>query len=687
MEDKSKRINDERKNLESEIFPVPFSLENLKENINISTVSSSLLSKEQIMNNAIEYHSKGKILEAVKYYEMFVSLGFHDPIIFSNYGVVLKQMGKTSEAIKIYKQSIKLFPSHPGAFSNLGNLYKEMGEFEDAKKYTQLALDITPNNPEAHYNLGLINYECGDFLQAEFHTREAIKLRSNYIEAYHNLGMILFYRDQLNEAEFYALKSLKINPNYSIALSSLGTILTKLGRYEEAMIAFKKSLNNDINNSITIARLLSIFSRLLDWDEVEKYSTLYSQLGINGDSISPMLFLFLEDNPEKDLKRAINYDEKHPIKYKKAKLNKVIFQNKSKIRIGYFSSDFNNHAVSHLLIRIIELHNKSEFEIYAYSLSKKNDIYTERIKNNVFCFRNISECSDLDIVQIVREDELDIAIDLNGYTTNNRITIFKYNLAPIQINYLGYPGSTGMQNFDYILADKILIPEESKRFYSEKVLYMPNSLFPHDDKKVISSRKFRKEELGLPENGFVFTCFNSTRKISRRDFNLWMRLLKKIDNSVLWILKPSDYARDKIFLELDKYSLSHNRIIFAERMNLDEHLSRHSCGDLFLDTINYNAGTTATDCLWSGKPLITMAGKSFSSRLGASILTACNLDELITYNESEYERLAIDLATNKYNLDSICEKIKNNRHCHLFDSFKYARDLEKIYKSLIIKFK
>jgi len=389
----------------------------------------------------------------------------------------------------------------------------------------------------------------------------------------------------------------------------------------------------------------------------------------------------LEDDPAHHLKRAINF-HREIIKEELPNLN---YKKKSKINIGYFSSDFNRHAVSFLLTKVFELHDQSHFNIYAYSLSKQDDDYTKRIRDAVYCFREVSDLGDLEIVDLARNDQLDIAIDLNGYTLNNRASIFSYRVAPIQINYLGYPGTLGSKSYDYILADKVLIPEENQKFYMEKVLYLPYTCEPYDNTKYISNREFTREELGLPLDGFIFTCFNRIEKITRTEFQIWMRLLQKIDTSVLWILKPHEAAIKNIFNEVEKYGIDKERIIFAEKMGLDDHISRHYCGDLFLDTFNYNAATTASIALSCGLPIITLLGKSFSARIAASILSACDLNELITHSQLEYEELAYELATNDEKLSGIREKIRNKKDSSYFDTNQFTKGLENIYRNIVPK--
>ena len=283
----------------------------------------------------------------------------------------------------------------------------------------------------------------------------------------------------------------------------------------------------------------------------------------------------------------------------------------------------------YLIKGLFELHDKEQFDIYIYSMNSKEDELTDELKKNVNIFRNISDLSDENAVCIAREDSLDIAVDLMGYTKNMRLSIFSLRVAPIQISYLGYPGSTGAECIDYLIADKIIIPDKFKKFYSEKVIYMPNCYQCNDNNRKTSKKEFRKTQLGLPENAFVFACFNANNKITSNEFDIWMSLLKKIKNSVLWLYKSNNYSAINLKKESEKRGVESSRIIFADRVSNEDHLSRIKCADLFLDTFNYNAHTTASDALWSGVPVITKQGKSFSARVCSSLLTSLNLEELI----------------------------------------------------------
>ncbi|WP_269608783.1 tetratricopeptide repeat protein [Prochlorococcus marinus] len=811
---------EQRKNNFTEIktFPVPFTFTKTKENIALSTNASSKYSKEQIINQAIQYHLQGNIKEASRYYKYCLSQGYKDTKVFCNYGIILKDLGKLQEAEISTRKAIKLKPDFAEAHSNLGNILIDLGKLEEAETSTRKAIELNPNYAEAHYNLGNIfsdlgklkeaelsyckaielnpnyaeahynlgnilkelgklieaelsyckaielnpNYaeahynlgnilkELGKLIEAELSLRKAIELKPDFVEAHLNLGSVLsdlgksqdaevYTRkaielkpelaeahlnlgnilrdlDKLKDAEISTRKAIQINPKYAMAHSNLGSILMDLGKSQDAEIstrkaidlkpdfadaysnlgailmdldkleeanqAYQKSLEIDPKQIHLISNIIYTLSRLCMWDEIEKYLPDLNRIGIEGKAIGPLALMYIEDNPLNHLKRAIKYNQEH----KREELPNINHNNNNnKIKIGYFSADFRNHPLTHLLLRTLELHDKSKFEIYAYSLSNMKDDYTIRVQKAVSVFREIHNLSDLDIVKLARNDQIDIALDLNGITKYSRISIFSYRVAPIQINYLGYAGSLGSDSYDYILADKVIIPEENKKFYTEKVLHLPNSSFPHDNTRKISVNKFSREQLGLPPDGFVFTCFNSIHKITRKEFNIWLRLLHKVERSVLWIKKPHQAAMNNLYAELTHHGIDKERIIFAENMELDDHFSRHSCADLFLDTFNFNAANTANFALSSDVPVITLLGKSYSARIAASILNACNLNELVTTSYSEYESLAYELATNKEKLKTIREKLRNKNKLSFFDSSKFTNELEIMYSNLVNK--
>ncbi|WP_251374578.1 hypothetical protein [Polynucleobacter sp. es-EL-1] len=394
----------------------------------------------------------------------------------------------------------------------------------------------------------------------------------------------------------------------------------------------------------------------------------------------PFTLLALSDNPELQKKSAeIYFQNKYPVN---PILGPIIKRPRNKkIRVAYFSADFHDHATGHLIAELFELHDRCQFELVGFSFGPiSNDGMRLRLKKAFDNFIEVGNKSDIEIARLSRDLEVDIAIDLKGFTKDSRTGVFSYRAAPIQVNYLGYPGTMGAEYIDYIIADKTLIPTEFQSGYSEKVIYLPNSYQVNDRRRSISNKKFSRQDLGLPENNFVFCCFNNNYKILPPTFASWMRLLKAIPRSVLWLFQDNPRASENLLEEATQHGVDASRLIFAERMPLAEHLARHRHADIFLDTFPCNAHTTASDALWAGLPVLTLMGESFASRVAASLLHAIGLPELITSTQGEYEALAIELAKNPKRLADIKAKLANNRMSSpLFNTPLFTRNLETAY--------
>jgi protein O-GlcNAc transferase len=422
-------------------------------------------------------------------------------------------------------------------------------------------------------------------------------------------------------------------------------------------------------------------AQICDWNGISNDKGFIPNLGINKQSIAPFSLLSLEDAPERHRKRSEIFTKDKfflsPIEF-----NIRHKQQSRKIRVGYFSADFKEHVVSRLIIPILERHNRNDFQIYGYSIKPTNEDYIKKQLISSFdVYRDVTQITDKEIALLAREDEIDIAIDLNGYTQNSRTRIFAYRAAPIQISYLGYPGTMGASFMDYIIADHNLIPESSQSFYSEKPIYLPNTYMPGNNNSEISKRHLSREELGLPQNAFVFCAINNSYKITPQVFEIWTRLLQKVKGSVLWLLSPNDDVKFNLIRAASVNGISSDRLVFAEPKPYEEYIAQFSKADLFLDTFIYNAGATANHVLWAGLPIVTKIGKSYTSRMAASMLNAVGLGELVTKTDKEYEDLIFDLATNTEKLKRVREKLSKNRLSEpLFDTELYIRHLEEGYR-------
>ncbi len=474
-------------------------------------------------------------------------------------------------------------------------------------------------------------------------------------------------------------QALKLNPNYAEGFYNTGLVLKAMGNQAKSKeyfsLAYKiKKTINYLNSYIySIARETCDWSelKLLEKDIIEK---------INIKKI-PFTCVTVIEEDNKLLEIAKNYTN-DVFTIKTHYLENLKNYNHKKIRLGYFSSDLREHAVSYLIAELIELHDRSQFEVYAFSFDpgRIGDTMRPRLMDAFDHWHDVQSLSDIEVAKLARTLEIDIAINLNGHTQGARNDIFAYRAAPIQINYLGYPGTMGADYMDYIVADRIVIPEENQKYYSEKVLYLPDCYQANDTKRPIAEEIPTRAECGLPETGFVFACFNASYKITPEVFDSWMRILSAVEGSVLWILAEGDEARKNLQQEAEKRQINKKRIKFMERVNTKKHIARQKLADLFLDTSPYNAHTTASDALLVGLPILTKIGKTFPARVSASLLTAIGLEELITKSSEEYEKKAIELAQDPKKLQEIKAKLLQNKETYpLFNTRRFTKNIECLY--------
>ena len=628
----------------------------------------------QIMNRAFKYHSEGNISEAKKSYQYLIKEGFQDIRVFNNYGMILVNLGDLKQAKFFINKVIELNPKDELAYSNLGGILKDLGEFEEAVFSIRKAIKLNPSNALSHCNLGGILKDIGDFEEAELIIRKAIKLNPNNAASHFNLGGTLKELGKLKEAILSINKSIELNPDFSESYSLLGSIYEDLGKSDHAIKFYKKAIQLNEKSSVAKSQLIKCKGNICDWSNKENEKKWLDYIGIEGPSINPLGLFYYQDDPIKQLQRSKNLFEK---RFSRKSIDISPRKNK-KICVGYFSADFRAHPVMYLFSSILKLHDKSKFEIYLYSFTPQEDEYTEIAKTSGCIFRDIKCLTDIEAVKLARKDNIDIAIDLMGYTKNHRMNIFSYRVAPIQISYLGYPGSTGSNSIDYIIADNILIPKVNEKHYTEKIIRMPHCFQCNDNTKEISQEIISRKEFNLPENGFVFTSFCANKKITAQEFDVWMRLLKRIKGSVLWLFKSNRYSAENLIKEAMKRNINPKRIIFTSKLpSLKQHLARYSLGDLGLDTFNYNGHATTSDALWSGLPVITKIGKSYAARVSASLLTSLGLEELITTNEEEYEEKAFELASNPEKLIQLKSKLAELRKTSpLYNSNLFTKNLE-----------
>ena len=648
---------------------------------------------QEIFNNAKQLHQSGKIKEAQKLYIKIIESNKNNYQLFFLLGTSFLQIDKYNEAINYLNSSINLNPNFPNTFNNRGIALAEIKKYLDAINDYNQALKLKPNFFDAILNKGVALKNIKQFDEAIDCFELGIKLNPKNSEIYNNLGNV-FKEQFLYEKAITCYKaSIKLNQNYANPYNNLGIIFQAQHKFKDAKINYSKALSLDDNLENLLGNNFYNNQYICNWDKYdEELVKIKKSIISKKNIIDPFVFLGISDNAtlhKLNAETLIDKKFNNPNTiFKKTNLRK-----NNKIKIGYFSAEFHRHPVLFLMTDIYKNHDKSSFEIFAFShgpSNKEKNPWRDLIKPYFDDFYDISKKSTNEVVKLSRDLEIDIAINLTGLTENHRTDIFMQRVAPIQINYLGYPGTMGTNSIDYIIADKIIIPEELKKNYSEDILYLPNCYQPNvknlftDKRKVI--KKFYRSNFGLPENDFVFCSFNSNYKITPFIFNAWMNILNKVKKSVLWIYVYNELARQNLILEAKKRGVDPKRIIFADKFSIiEDHLQRIKLADIFLDTFPYNAHTSASDSVRMGLPLITMMGNSFASRVAASILSSVNMSELVTKNITEYENLAIELGNNKLKFAEIKKNMnKNIKKSLLFDSIKLTKNLENIYKELVI---
>ena len=603
---------------------------------------------------------------------------------YINLGITLDELSRFDEAELYFKKAIELKPDYILAYNNLGATLHKLAKFDEAEEIYKKAIELKPNYAEAYFNLGNLMKDFHKLDKAEDNFKKAIEHKSNYVEAYNNLGTIYNDLNRLEDAEISYKKAIIFNPQYAKSYNNLGAIQFSLKRFEESLLSYNRASELKPDMDYLMGTLLHTKMHLCLWDNLEKNLQELTKKINEGKKVSlPFPILSLIDDPDIQWKMAkINTNHKFPKSNIFPKISH--YHSHKKIKIAYFSSDFRDHPVARLNADIYEIHNRKKFEIHAFSFGlNTNDEFNIRIKKSVDHFHDIRMTSDIDVVKLARFHEIDIAIDLVGFTAGGRQSIFAMLAAPIQVSYLGYPGTMSADYIDYLIADYTLIPLDKQNYYSEKIIYMPNSYQPNSSKRDNLKITLLRDEFELPKNSFVFCCFNNNYKITPTTFVSWMKILKATRDSVLWLLVDNIKAIKNLKREATKLGVNEDRLIFAKHVSNKEHLKRIQLADLFIDTFPYNAHTTASDALKMGLPVLTCTGNSFASRVVASLLNAIKLPELITTTQNEYETLAIELATHPKKIKIIKDKLINNfKITPLYDTHLYVKHLETAYSTI-----
>jgi len=629
-------------------------------------------------------HAQGDFSGALALYDAIILARPDLEEVHANRGVVLRDMRRFEEALASFNRAIELNPGLAEAYSNRGFVLTELGHLTKALADLDHAIKLRPDLPDAHNNRGVTLRRLNRLAEALKSYDRAIALYPAYGEAWSNRGEIYAALEQLDPATQSFERALSLMPGHVDTLLNCALIFQKKKRFRDAATLLNRVAHIDPAHKFLLFRMAFGALQHCDWSMQDLLRPRLNFECPAGKSIvAPLALLGYLDDPAALRLSSAHYlkDLAGPAAF--AMERPTLFSH-DKIRIAYLSSDFHEHATAYLMVDLIERHDRSRFEVHGVSFGPPDQSEMHKRMRGAFDqFHDVHSWSDSEVVDLGRRLEVDIAIDLKGYTSGERPGIFTQRAAPIQVNYLGYPGTMADECWDYIIADPTVLPRTEQPFYSEKIVHLGCCYQPSDPGRRVDPAPARAGQ-GLPEKGFIFCCFNNHSKITRPAFDIWMRLLRAVPNSVLWLLEGS--ASDTLQSEARARGVDAGRVVFAPLVSQSAHLARLSLADLVLDTLPYNAHTTASDALWTGVPIATCRGKSFAGRVAASLLTAIGLPELITENPADYEALALELALNDIYFESVRQKLSANKHtAPLFDANNFRANIEKAYSSMIEK--
>ncbi len=626
---------------------------------------------------------RGHLVEADELLARALAIHPRHPEALYNHGLALAKLGRHDAALARYDAALALRPDFAPALSDRGAALFALARHDEAVASFDRALAIAPRLVAAHYNRSAALLALKRFAEAKASCDAALAMAPDLPEALNNRGSALTQLKRLDEALASYDRAVALKPDFAEALYNRGSALADLGRHDDASRDFVRAFALDARLPLLDAMLLHSRMHCCDWPTFEEQSRRIIDGVQAGQPVSdPLTLLGVTDSAEDQLRCARTWirDTCPP---SPAPLWSGERYAHDRIRIAYLSADLREHPVAYLAAELFERHDRARFETVAVSFgSAAPCAMRARLQRTFDRFLDVRQESDLAVAQRLRELEIDIAVDLNGITTGARTGILALRPAPIQVNYLGFPATMGADYIDYLIADRYVIPEGRRAQYAERVVYLPDTFQANDATRRLAAAPARAD-LGLPARGFVFCSFNSSYKITPAMFDLWMRLLQQVAGSVLWLVRSNPAVEANLRREAAARGVDPARLVFAPWVEYGAHLARCAAADLFLDTLPFNAGTTASDALWAGLPVLTCSGEAFAARMAGSLLQAVGMPELITTSLREYEALAIALATDAERMAGIREKLARNRvSAPLFDSDRFRRHIEAAYLAM-----
>jgi protein O-GlcNAc transferase len=626
------------------------------------------------------YRAMGKCEDAIEAARNAIALDQNCVQAYTNLGGTLEDQGRFDAALDAYNEASRRNPGFMEASVNAANLLRKLGRRNEALATCEQVIAQRPDAAEPFFSLGNILkelYRPGEAIAAY---RHALALRPSFAEATINLGNLLQGQGAFQEAAEAYRRAIELRPDVAAAHVNLGAALDNLGCLEEAIACFRTAVSIDPELAPVRAWLHHKRRTICDWTGIdEEEAEVRARLSVDSGDTHPFAVLGMATSPTEQLHICRSFGSS----FSAAATER--FQHERprspaarRLKIGYLSADFCRHATALLTAEMFERHDPAKFEIFGYSLNRDDhSAVGARLRAAFDHFADLHDLTDDEAAKRIRSDEIDILVDLKGYTKHARTGILARRPAPVQVNFLGFPATMGADFIDYIIADPVVLPMDQQRFFDEKIVHLPHSYQPNDGQRLISDLTPTRAECGLPENAFVFCSFNNSYKITPTFFDIWMKLLGANPGSVLWLLDANDLVKDNLRREATARGVDPSRLVFAPKLASPDHLARHRLADLFLDTLPYNAHTTTSDALWAGLPVLTCVGETFAGRVAASLLHAVGLPELVTHSLNEYKALASSLAREPDLLERLRHKLNANRlNSPLFDSPTYTRHFE-----------
>ena len=601
-----------------------------------------------------------------------------------NRGNVLNEEGWHEEALAMFDRALAVDPRHVPSLNNRGNLLMELQRHAEAMASFDRALALIPGDPELLFNRSCAFERLHRFEEALADLDRSLAARPDGVKALNNRGNILAALRRPEEAIASYERALAVEPERADTLHNRGNVLTTLGRHAQAIADYERAFALDPQHPHAFDSLGFAQLSVCNWEAAARLAP-HAEAALHGSGapIGPTYPLYYFGNAAYQLVAARAYLRvNHPPV--PARLPARAIGHPAKLRIAYLSSDFRFHPVTTAIVELLERHDRSRFEILGVSFGRDDaSEIRSRIVRAFDSFHDVAALEDRTVAEELRRLDVHIAVDLNGVTRGWRPGVLAHRPAPLQVAYLGYPGTTGADFIDYLLADATVLPLDQQPSFTETIVHLPDCYHPNDTTRTLSAAPGRAQ-VGLPEEAFVFCCFNQSHKIGAASFDVWMRLLARVEGSVLWLSHMNDCAMDNLRCAASARGIDPARVIFAPRLErIEDHLARHRQADLFLDTLPYNAHSTAIDALWAGLPVVTCTGSAFAGRVGASLLRGAGLPELVTSNLEDYEALAASLATDRARLDAIRRTLETNRTgCPLFDIDRLRRHIEAAYETM-----